>query len=191
MQAQGTGRNGRLGVAVGACALLVLLAAFALAGCGGSGDNTGTGEGAQGAASTAAETTKAPTEPEPTGEYVSTGIPGKVGRVVVSGVGFTLYHFEKDKRNSGKSACYGPCTKVWAPYLTFGSPRAELHARKSLLGTIKRKDGSTQITYAGWPVYTYATDGSARLTGAGLNSFGAYWYPININGQEARTGISP
>lgn len=160
-----------------ACALVALIGS----GCGGSDNDSSSVEGKP-----RAPTAEAPVQEEqPEGVFVSSGIPGK-DRVVVNAVGMTLYHFEKDKRNSGKTACYGECTKVWDPYLTVGEPQAELYARQDLLGTIKRKDGPTQVTYAGLPVYLYASDGAAKLTGAGKKSFGAYWYPIKMNGEDAR-----
>ncbi len=164
---------------------IAVLLAFALvaligSGCGSSSSDTSSVEG-----NPKSTTAEEPEAEQPEGVFVSSGIPGK-DRVVVNAVGMTLYHFEKDKRNSGKTACYGACTKVWDPYLTNGEPQAELYARQDLLGTIKRKDGPTQVTYAGLPVYLYASDGAAKLTGAGKKSFGAYWYPIKMNGEDAR-----
>lgn len=105
--------------------------------------------------------------------------------MVVSEIGNTLYHFQKDQRNSGKSACYGACTKVWVPYTTKGKPQAERYARASLVGTIKRDDGTTQVTYAGWPLYTHPGEGPALLDGDGLNSFGARWYAVAVDGKNA------
>lgn len=166
--------------------LIALVAALIPVGCGNSDQTTAGSEatGSPGADARAAEPRSA--FASGTGSDVSTGIPGSVGRVVVSQVGMTLYHFEKDQRNSGKTACYGACTKVWTPYLTGGPPQAELYARPQLLGTIKRNDGTRQVTYAGLPLYEYASDPAAATTGVGLKSFGGRWYPVSPNGDEAR-----
>lgn len=165
------------------CVVAAFVAALTLSSCGSANDER------SGDAPTPSAVSEPVTGPEaniqPEGAYVSVGKPGAVGTVVVSQVGMTLYHFEKDKKNSGKTACYGACVKVWTPYLTYGRPRPELYARGDLLGTIKRRDGSTQVTYAGLPLYLYASDGAAKLTGAGKKSFGAYWHPISVNGEDA------
>ena len=41
---------------------------------------------------------------------------------------------------------------------TKGSASAGPGAIQSLLGTITREDGTTQVTYNGWPLYTYSGD---------------------------------
>src|SRR5205823_122644 len=76
-----------------------------------------------------------------------------LGKVIVNGSGRTLYLFEKDKR--GKSACSGACAMYWPPLITHGKPMAAGGAKQALLGTIKRSNGSRQVSYAGHPVYTY------------------------------------
>lgn len=165
---------------------VAIVATLAIGGCGG-GDSSHNDQTQAAVPATSKATTTSEPELAPQGVFVSTGIPGGgVGRVIVNQVGQTLYHFAKDKRNSGKTACYGACTKIWIPYVTRARPRAMLHARASLLGTIKRRDGSTQVTYAGLPVYFYASDGAAQLTGSGKMSFGARWYPLSVSGQDAK-----
>jgi hypothetical protein len=53
-----------------------------------------------------------------------------------------------------------------------------------LLGTAKRRDGKIQLTYNGWPLYTYAGDSKAGdTTGQGVSQFGAAWYLLKTNGQ--------
>jgi predicted lipoprotein with Yx(FWY)xxD motif len=163
-------------------AATTLAAALALAGCGGGNDTTRTVSGN--------ETNEKPSStvveqepPQVEGSAVSTGTPGKVGSVAVNQVGFTLYATSKDKPNSGKTSCYGKCEKTWVPYLTQGKPRVMVNAHESELGTLKRKDGTTQITYGGWPVYTYKPDPAAATGGVGRHSFGGVWYPINRNGE--------
>jgi predicted lipoprotein with Yx(FWY)xxD motif len=48
-----------------------------------------------------------------------------------------------------------------------------------MLGTIKRGDGSTQVTYNRHPLYYYSGDsGPGQQNGQGLNAFGALWYVV-------------
>ncbi|MFN8160498.1 MAG: hypothetical protein U0R52_05570 [Solirubrobacterales bacterium] len=108
----------------------------------------------------------------------------KLGRIVVDAKGFTLYDFRKDK--GGKSACDGACAKAWPPLLSSGAPVAKGGAEASKLGTTKRNDGTTQVTYADHPLYTYVADrkpGEAR--GDDVTSFGAQWYALTPAGEEA------
>ncbi|MFC7649994.1 hypothetical protein ACFQX6_63905 [Streptosporangium lutulentum] len=75
------------------------------------------------------------------------------------GGGRTLYLFEKDK--DGKSACSGPCAQAWPPFVTSEKPKAENGVKENLLGTVKRDDGETQVTYNGHPLYYYIKDQKA------------------------------
>jgi predicted lipoprotein with Yx(FWY)xxD motif len=114
----------------------------------------------------------------------------KVGKIVVDGRARTLYLFEKDKH--GKSACSGACAKAWPPLLTKGKPKAGTGAQASKLGTSKRSDGTTQVTYGGHPVYTFIADkskpGSAK--GQGSKAFGAEWYTLTPSGKKNEKGDS-
>jgi predicted lipoprotein with Yx(FWY)xxD motif len=108
---------------------------------------------------------------------------GKLGRFVVDSRGMTLYLFEKDKGRT--SACYGSCPKVWAPYLTSAKPRAKSGLSAARVGTTKRKDGTTQVTYGGHPLYHYDDDKKPGQTeGEGSKEFGAKWYVVGTNGKK-------
>jgi predicted lipoprotein with Yx(FWY)xxD motif len=73
-----------------------------------------------------------------------------------------LYIFNQDTQNGGKSACTDEtCTTEWPPLTTDGTAMAGAGAVQSLLGTITREDGSIQVTYNGWPLYTFSSDTSA------------------------------
>jgi predicted lipoprotein with Yx(FWY)xxD motif len=100
----------------------------------------------------------------------------------------TLYLFEKDK--GAKSACSGACAQNWPPLLTKGAPKAGPSAKASLLGTIKRADGTTQVTYNKHPLYTFLGDAGKRgsTKGEGLTAFGAKWYAVAAKGTEKRGG---
>jgi predicted lipoprotein with Yx(FWY)xxD motif len=108
----------------------------------------------------------------------------KLGKVLVNDKGVTLYLFEKDKH--GRSACTGACAQAWPPLLTKGRAHASGGVRSSLLGTTHRADGTTQVTYAGHPLYTYIGDAGrpGRTTGEGSKAFGAEWYVLGTNGKK-------
>src|ERR1041384_7087195 len=100
-----------------------------------------------------------------------------LGRIVVDGLGRTMYLFEKDKNH--RSACYGACAQYWPPLLSHGKPIARAGPKQSLFGTTRRRNGSMQVTYAGHPLYRYIGDtGRAQTNGAGLQDFGGGWDPI-------------
>ena len=168
-----------------ACAAALALA-LGLSACGSGGGSDSSAASTERAASTAPKP-EPPEKPE-VGTAVSTGLPGVNGqvavtRVVVNEHGFTLYHFSKDKRNSGKSACYGKCEKLWRPYLTLGKPTVINRAQQPLVGTIRRRDGDLQVTYAGLPLYTYAPDPPAAAEGFHRDSFGGVWLLISRGGK--------
>jgi predicted lipoprotein with Yx(FWY)xxD motif len=117
---------------------------------------------------------------------VKTGT-SSLGRIVVDGQSRTVYVFQKDK--AGKSACSGACAQNWPPLLTKGAPKAGASAKASLLGTTKRADGTTQVTYNKHPLYTFVGDAGKRgsTKGQGLTAFGGRWYVVAAKG-TARIG---
>jgi predicted lipoprotein with Yx(FWY)xxD motif len=109
---------------------------------------------------------------------------GDLGKIIVDGRSRTLYLFEKDKK--GKSSCSGACAEAWPPLLTKGKPKASGSVKASRLATTKRSDGTTQVTYGGHPLYTFAPDknkpGSTK--GQGVDGFGAEWYVVGTDGKK-------
>ncbi len=98
----------------------------------------------------------------------------------------TLYDFQKDQKGSGKSKCSGACAAAWPPLLTGAEAEAMTGVQASMLGTIKRSDGTTQVTYAGWPLYTFVEDKKpGEDNGTDSKAFGASWYPLHPNGEKA------
>ena len=116
---------------------------------------------------------------------VKTGALQGLGKVLVDGQGFTLYVFAPDK-HSGTSKCYGKCANAWPP-LVLPSGVSEAPAgsgvRSSLLGVTKRSDGTVQVTYDKWPLYTWVVDSApGDFTGQDLNNLGGKWYVITPKG---------
>lgn len=106
-----------------------------------------------------------------------------LGRIIVDGRGRTLYLFEKDR--GGHSRCSGTCAVYWPPLLTHGKPLARGGAKQSLLGTIRRANGTHQVTYARHPLYTFVQDTKRGQTkGEGSKLFGAGWDALTPAGKK-------
>jgi predicted lipoprotein with Yx(FWY)xxD motif len=182
-------------------ALLAVLAALAIAGCGSSGGST-TGEGGNGGESgksesassgkgggygggnNASESKPASAEGGGGGAILSLASSPKLGLILVDAEGMTVYDFHKDKGTT--SACYAACAEGWPPVLTEGEPQVGNGASSSKLGTTERKDGTTQVTYAGHPLYTFVADKKpGEANGNDVSAFGGQWYALKGNGEEA------
>jgi predicted lipoprotein with Yx(FWY)xxD motif len=94
--------------------------------------------------------------------------------VLTNAKGFTLYSFAPDTTTASK--CYGSCAVYWPPVTGTAAASPGLPGR---VGTIKRTDGSEQLTYNGHPLYTYIADttpGQAR--GNNINLNGGVWHEV-------------
>jgi predicted lipoprotein with Yx(FWY)xxD motif len=114
------------------------------------------------------------------GAVVNVGQNSTLGSFLVDSKGMTLYLFTTDTPNT--SNCYGGCAKYWPPQLTTGAPTAGSGVTASLLGTTARTDGTTQVTYNGWPLYYYLSDKAAGDT-TGENVQGS-WFVITPAGEK-------
>ena len=101
-----------------------------------------------------------------------------LGAILVDGNNRTLYLRTEDERN--QSNCDESCIKTWPPLLTINDAVAGEDLTEQVLKSIKRVDGSNQVTYNGWPLYYFAgdeTSGDAK----GQNS-GDIWFVVSIWG---------
>ena len=154
--------------------LAVAAAAAVLAACSSSGTSSAGGSGNTSTSSPAAATT---------GNLKTTTIGGAT--VLTSAKGFTLYSFAPDTPT--KSNCNGACAQFWPPVK--GSATAS--GVKGTFGTIKRSDGSTQATFDGHPLYTFAADTApGQAKGNGLNEEGGVWHEITASGAAAPASTS-
>ncbi|RTL38173.1 putative lipoprotein with Yx(FWY)xxD motif [Aquabacterium commune] len=78
------------------------------------------------------------------------------GGALVTPAGMTLYTFDQDVANSGKSACNGGCAALWPPMMATATDRTT-----GAYSIVTRDDGSRQWAYKGKPVYTYKADQKA------------------------------
>jgi predicted lipoprotein with Yx(FWY)xxD motif len=118
-------------------------------------------------------TTNTPTAPStnpttnPTGSQPKTGGAftlnnsggGTFGAYLTAANGMTLYQYTKDGTNV--SNCTGACATAWPPYTVSATAALSLTADPGTAGkiaTIKRANGSLQVTYRGLPLYFFAGD---------------------------------
>lgn len=105
----------------------------------------------------------------------------KLGMILVSSKGRTLYLFRKD--TNGRSACTSSCATYWPPLVSQGKPTAGAGVKASLLGTTRRSNGSLQVTYNKHPLYTFALDKQAgQANGEASSNFGAKWFAVSPSG---------
>jgi predicted lipoprotein with Yx(FWY)xxD motif len=164
--------------------LAALIALALLAGCGSSSkSNSNAASTTPPAATSTPDTTTAPASSDEAETIKTTK--GELGTFLVDGEGKTVYLFEKDKKGSGASTCSGACASAWPPVTTSAAPKAAGGASMSMLGTIKRADGTMQVTYNGWPLYYYVSDTKpGQTTGEGNKGFGAPWYVLTAQGNK-------
>lgn len=118
------------------------------------------------------------------------------GAYVADPAGFSLYLLRDrsgSRDNRGGRAdddrpgeCEGGCLAVWPPYIVApGSPAVGPGLDASLVGTVTRADGATQITYGGWPLYYYAGDGAAGdILGHDVDDAWGDWYLVSPEGED-------
>jgi predicted lipoprotein with Yx(FWY)xxD motif len=112
------------------------------------------------------------------------------GPILATGNGGTLYDFVPDTPTH--SACLDDgCVFQWPPLVVTGPIRVGHGVDPSLVGTLKRPDGSTQVSYAGHPLYTYNLDVTpGMVTGQAIDQNGGLWYVLGPRGKQITTSFS-
>jgi predicted lipoprotein with Yx(FWY)xxD motif len=115
---------------------------------------------------------------------LSVGVTADYGPLLFDGRGYVLYAFTHDV--NGKSRCYSACAAAWPPYLA-KTPKAGRGIKQPLLGTTRRSDGSTQVTYAGRPLYYYVGDRSpGQILCQNVQEYGGLWLIVRGSGKLVR-----
>jgi predicted lipoprotein with Yx(FWY)xxD motif len=129
-------------------------------------------------------TTRAVDPPRPTvGEAVVVRVARTAyGPALTDRRGFALYLFTHDR--STNSTCYGACATAWPPYVVSERPsNAGRGAPPRLLGSVRRRDGRTQVTYRGHPLYYYLGDRHpGQVLCQAVVEFGGTWYVVAPSG---------
>ena len=92
-----------------------------------------------------------------TAALAGAGAPAKEsGGVLVGDKDMTLYTFDKDEKDSGKSVCNGQCATNWPPLMAKDSDKPT-----GDLTVVTRDDGKKQWAYKGKPLYYWIKDTKA------------------------------
>lgn len=165
----------------------VLTLSIAVAGCAGSqvaqGNPSPAGAPEQRAAALD-QPAGAPEQPA-AGFTLATAENGELGEIITDGAGMTLYRFDADTAKPPTSTCDGDCVVAWPPAIVSGTDDLQLGSiAAELIGTLRRADGSDQLTVAGWPAYYYSKDtapGDIKGHGAG-----GQWFAFTPEGKKAQ-----
>ena len=76
-----------------------------------------------------------------------------VNGAMVAANGLTVYTFDADAANAGKSVCNGPCAALWPPLMVSGGEQPS-----GAYSVVMRDDGGRQLAYKGKPLYFYKAD---------------------------------
>ena len=88
---------------------------------------------------------------------IAADAPAKMaGGVLVGANSMTLYTFDKDMADSGKSVCNGPCATAWPPLMATAADQA-----MGGYSLVTRDDGGKQWAYKGKPLYFFQGDKTA------------------------------
>lgn len=106
------------------------------------------------------------------------------GPILFNGKKQAIYIWEVEK--SSTAECYGDCAAAWPPVLTEGEPIASGDIEAKLLGTTKRTDGTTQLTYNNHPLYYYAHEGPGEVKCHNVSTHGGLWWVVQPNGNRVQ-----
>lgn len=98
-----------------------------------------------------------------------------------------LYMFTADEQGTDDSDpvsnCSDGCLEAWPPLTIEGEPQVGPAAEPDMVGELERDDGTTQVTYNGWPLYYYAEDEPGDTSGHDVEGGGGEWYLLNPQGE--------
>jgi predicted lipoprotein with Yx(FWY)xxD motif len=120
------------------------------------------------------------------GDTIKTTNISGVGLVLTDPQGMTLYYLKTD--NASKVTCTGSCATTWPPSPVSGAVPTAGSGVTGPLGTIADPDGNKQLTYMGWPLYTYSGDSApGQVNGQGT---GGVWFAMTSAGPTDSSGSS-
>jgi predicted lipoprotein with Yx(FWY)xxD motif len=107
----------------------------------------------------------------------------RFGRVLFDSDGYALYLFTRDGK---RSKCNGDCAVAWPPLRARGKLVGGKGVKERLLGKVRRRDGTKQVTYDGHPLYNYIDDPRGVVLCQDVREFGGLWFVVKRSGEVVR-----
>lgn len=157
------------------------LAVVGLAACSSTSSSGGYGQGG-----TSPSPTQSSSADAATSASLSTAS-SSLGTIVVDGTGMTVYVFDNDTANSGKSSCTGTCAVNW-PAVTTSSTTPTVSGVSGTVATIPTSDGKNQVTLNGLPLYYFVNDLAAGdVKGQAVQDI---WWVVAPDGTKITTAMT-
>jgi predicted lipoprotein with Yx(FWY)xxD motif len=109
--------------------------------------------------------------------------PSRFGPMLFDARDQAIYLF--DRETTRKPRCHAACAEAWPPVLTDGEPVAAGATRPALLGSTRRADGASQVTYGGHPLYFYAHEKPGQVLCHDVEEYGGLWLVVTPAGEAA------
>jgi predicted lipoprotein with Yx(FWY)xxD motif len=121
----------------------------------------------------------------------SAKVGAKRASIAVNSRGVAVYTLSGDTSKHMKCTKNNGCFSAWPP-VTVKGHATKAAGVKGKLGTFKR-NGFTQVTLNGHPLYTFAGDENRAgvANGNGLKSFGGTWHVVIAGKASAATAPAP
>ena len=163
------------------CLLPSLAIALTVAACGSSSKSSSSSAAASSPTTSATSSSST--------ALVKSASSSKLGSTVLTNAsGMTLYALSAE--SAGKFICTtAACEGVWHPLIASGpgTPSGTVGS----LATVKRPDGSEQVTYKGMPLYTFAQDRTAgEANGQGIKDVGT-WHAVTTTASASSAAAKP
>ncbi|MGR4881201.1 SCO0930 family lipoprotein [Streptomyces sp. LARHCF249] len=106
-----------------------------------------------------------------------------LGAILADAEGRTLYRFDKDSAWPMKIGCLDACLDTWKPAKPVDKSKVS-GIPAELIGSVKRPDGSEQLTIDCWPVYSFTGDKEpGDITGHNKQGL---WFAVTDKGKKAK-----
>jgi predicted lipoprotein with Yx(FWY)xxD motif len=157
--------------------------ALLLAACGGSSGSSGSAGSTATPTTTTAAGQATSQALNPPGTTVLIVQKSDLGYVLAEANGLVVYTYGNDKKG-GSPTCTGSCASLWPPVT--GNPKSlSADTLPGTLGTVSDANGAKQVTYNGYPLYTYK--GAKPLTTSG-NGVDGLWHVIKLSASDVSGG---
>ncbi|MET9323389.1 SCO0930 family lipoprotein [Streptomyces sp. NPDC003038] len=107
----------------------------------------------------------------------------RIGNILADAEGRTLYRFDKDSAWPMKFGCLESCLDTWKPAKAVDKDKVS-GISSELVGSVKRPDGTEQMTIDCWPVYWFTGDTKpGDISGHGKQGL---WFAVTDKGEKAK-----